>query len=145
MDFRTNSPPPPWTDLNLKPSLRYLGQSENRYVTERMTDIELDTEEFQEKKQNADSVLLFISSLDKGAIFHFNILIFSTERAKIFSGIHFRQNHRVKNSFWHQRVRRNLQNLGMLYRISRYDVILNDARYSFWQGCSTISVSLHDF
>ena len=54
-------------------SLRYLGQSEDRAVTERMTDIELDTEEFQEKKLNANSVLLFVSSLDKGDIFHFNI------------------------------------------------------------------------
>ena len=52
---------------------RYLGQSEDRAVTERMTDIELDTEEFQEKKQNANSVLLFTSSLDKECIFHFNI------------------------------------------------------------------------
>ena len=52
---------------------RYLGQSEDRAVTERMTDIELDTEEFEEKKQKANSVLLFISSLDKGGVFHFNI------------------------------------------------------------------------
>ena len=50
--------------------MRYLGQSEDRVVTERMTDIELDTEEFQEKKENANSVLLFVSSLDKEGIFH---------------------------------------------------------------------------
>ena len=54
---------------------RYLGQSEDRAVTERMTDIELDTEEYQEKKQNAHSVLLFTSSLDKESIFHCNIFL----------------------------------------------------------------------
>ena len=45
--------------------LRYLGQSENREIQERMKDIELDIEEAEEKKNKANMVLLFISSLDQ--------------------------------------------------------------------------------
>ena len=56
--------------------LRYLGQSENREIQERMKDIELDIEEAEEKKNKANMVLLFISSLDQeSTYFIYNLYI----------------------------------------------------------------------
>ena len=57
--------------------LRYLGQSENREIQERMKDIELDIEEAEEKKNKANMVLLFISSLDQeSTYFIYNLYMY---------------------------------------------------------------------
>ena len=53
--------------------MRYLGQSENREIQEKMRDIELDTEEAEEKKEKANATLLFTSSLDKESTFYIYI------------------------------------------------------------------------
>ena len=53
--------------------LRYLGQSENREIQERMKEIEFDIEDAEEKKEKANATLSFVISLDKESIFHINI------------------------------------------------------------------------